>query len=469
MRLIYLLAFLTVTFYSQSQIFVKGKISGGDPATCTGTTTFSHVNIPLNSTLNLYSLNTGLPIAQNISISDTIGGICNDISLTNDYDGYYLLIDTNGDTLAFSSILPPNLDFTISNYIAPTSPVSSDGSIQFHFNTQILVGFGPNPGIFTQGQGNIPYVISQDSMTLTVNNLHNGWLNMGIPSTIIPWNSVIYDFTGYIGDYSNSIVNNNLAVELDIIDSYGGCEGAALLTPSPSANGVTYTWNEINYNGLSTVTNMCPGYYRVLIEDDAGNNRLIDFTINDSIYNFNDPWMLPQDPTDTLNIALANCNLDYTQPIDSINWSETLLYTNADTSFFDLNVTLFQDTNAIIITTPYYITTDTLVMLALGFYCDNFKSNNFSGLKVFLSRDGSQEHFVLGEELLIKESISFFPNPANDILTIKGIDQVFVYDLFGKEISTFAEGENNIEFLKNGTYILMNKNYNKIFKLIVNR
>lgn len=464
MRLIYLLAFLTVTFYSQSQIFVKGKISGGDPATCTATTTFSHLNIPLNSTLNLYSLNTGLPIAQNISISDTIGGICNDNSFISEIDGHYLLTAANGDTLSYSSILPTNLDFTISDYVPPSTPLASDGSITFHFNAQLLVGFGSTSDIFSQNQSAIPYIISQDSMTLTVNNLYEGLLNM-----VIPWQSTFQFFVGYIGDYSNSIVNNNLAVELDIIDSYGGCEGAALLTPSPSANGVTYTWNEINYNGLSTVTNMCPGYYRVLIEDDAGSNRLIDFTINDSIYNYNDPWMLPQDPTDTLNIALANCNLDYTQPIDSINWSETLLYTNADTSFFDLNVTLFQDTNAIIITSPYYITTDTLVMLALGFYCDNFKSNNFSGLKVFLSRDGSQEHFVLGEELLIKESISIFPNPANDILTIKGIDQVFVYDLFGKEISTFAEGENNIEFLKNGTYILMNKNYNKIFKLIVNR
>lgn len=470
MRLINLLAFLTLATYSQSQIFVKGKITGGDPTTCTATATVSHLNIPINSTLNLYSFASGLPIAQNISISDTIGSICNDAIVPSliDIDGFYLLTAANGDTLASSSILPTNMDFTISDYVAPSSPVSSDGSIQFHFNSQLLVGFGFSD-IFSQNQTSIPYLISQDSMTLTVNNLHNGLLEMFIPSTAVPFPGFFYQFTGYIGDYTNSIVNNNLAVELDIVDSYGGCEGAVFMTPAPSATGVTFTWNEINYDGMSTVYNMCPGYYRVLVEDDLGNNRLVDFTINDSYYNYNDPWVLSQDPTDTLNITIANCDLDYSQPIDSINWSETLLSSNADTSFFELNITLFQDTNIIVVSTPYYLTSDTLVMLAMGFYCDNFKSNNFFGLKVFLSRDGSQSHFVSVEELTVKESLSVFPNPANDIITIEGIDEVYVYDQFGKQVNTLMKGENNIEFLKEGIYFLTDKNKSQRFKLIVLR
>lgn len=464
MRLTTLCITLFLSFNSQSQIFIKGKSISGIPSNCDVKAICSQLNAPLNSDLRLMNA-AGTPVSQNISYTDTINGLCSDASLMFELDGIFLLVAPNGDTLATSSILPINSNYTISNYVQPSSPVASDGTITFTFNTQLLVGFGPNNSIFNQNQINIPYTLSQDSLSITASNLHDGILTMLLP----PMGDFTY-IQGYIGDYANSTVNNNLVVDLNILDSDGGCNGIVTLTPDPTAVGVTYTWSEINYNGLSNISTMCPGYYRVLVEDNLGRNKLLEFTINDSVYNYNDPWMLPQNPTDTLNIVLATCNINYTQAIDSIAWFETLLYTSSDTSFYELNLTLYQDTNAAIFTLPFYTTTDTLVMLAIGFYCDVFKSNNFSGFKVYLSRDGSQNHYsIVGETQLKMDQTYVYPNPASDILFIKGIKSVIIYDFTGKRIGVLNEGPNNIAHLENGTYTIRNEENQMINKIIINR
>lgn len=460
MRSILLTTILFSTFFLQSQIFIKGKLESGNPANCEAMITCSHINVPIGSELSLTTANIGNPpTMQNLTFTDTISGICDDSWYG--IDARYFLTGTNGDTIATSLIYPQNFDYFISGYTAPSSPVSSDGSLSITFSQPLVYGWPPSSSnMLYASDGALLGATTSDNLTFVLNNISEGLMYiyvdyMGIELTI----------QGYIGDYSNSIVNNNLSVNYNITDSDNNCNGTSELIPDPSAVGLTYTWNEIQYNGLSEVSNMCPGIYRVLIEETSGDNRLIEFLITDSTENFYEPWTNTTQPSDTLNFILEDCSIDFTLPIDSISWTETLLSVSDDTSFYSFDLFIFQGNDTLFFTDSFFISADSLTYLSCGFYCESFKSNEFNGFKVYLSRDGTQQSFVAQIYENTQNFMNIYPNPTEDFLFLNGCENAILYDTFGKKIMHLKEGGNDVKMLRKGTYFV--QDHNKRCKVII--
>jgi hypothetical protein len=451
------LALLT-SICAQGQTFVKANAISDGPGLCDYVVLSSGINVPIGSVLDLVSPETMLGIDLNISFSDTLENICESNMPFVGADGQLLLNGNNGDTICYSTVIPIGWDFTISNYVAPSSPVAQDGSISIVINDSLSANLAQLD--FYNSSGQLSYT-TLDSLTFELNNLHDGMLDL-----IISTQTHIIGVRGYIGDYENSVVNGNLTVDLNVIDSDWLCNGTAELVPDPLATGVTYIWSDANYNGMSQLSGLCPGYYSVLAEDATGDNAFFEFIITDTSNVYTDPWLNVLFPMDTLNFALQSCNIDYGLPIDSISWYENHLYDVADTSYYEFTLTLIQDTNAIVFVDTFYVTVDTLVVLSCGFYCDQFKMSSFGELKVNLSRDGTQG--ILDVEILSNSQIKIYPNPTRGILNMEGCSKATLYDAFGREVMELNEGSNDIQLVEKGQYLIKIENSNQAVKVIIN-
>ena len=104
---IIILAVLTSVF-AQGQTFIKGKVTTeGVYGSCNTIVTASELNVPIGSVLGLETLYSGVPIAQNVSFSDTTENICfAGVPTLMTIDGEYFLHGFSIDTLV--SILRTN-------------------------------------------------------------------------------------------------------------------------------------------------------------------------------------------------------------------------------------------------------------------------------------------------------------------------------------------------------------------------
>lgn len=452
---------------SQAQVFIKALEVGNGPTNCDAIVEVSSINTPLGSVLITQYSNTAI-IGDTINYIDTLYNVCD--TNTNGsflpYDKYIRLEHAAygaNTTILIAGVFPPGLDYTFSNYVAPSNPVAEDGEITIIFSQPIV----PSPmfgnEMFTHGPfGNDAIVATTDNQTFNVSGLAEGPMRGDFN---LSGSSTPYQLMGYIGDPLASTINNNLSVTLDVNDVTTICNGTAALTVDPTATGVTYLWNDTIYNGLSSVDSLCPGYYAVLVEDDNGDNVILNFVVSDLSMNYWTPWNNVNLPLDTLQFAMSNCNIDFFAPLDSVTWIESNYLNVVDTSFYEFELSLYQDTNAFVFVDSFYVTTDTLVYLACGIYCETFKMVSFEGFKIFLAHDGTQKMNGIVEPK--QPIIGYYPNPANDKLTITGTSEALLYDRLGRIVKELHSGENDISEIPSGVYFIISPQHQRLGKLIV--
>lgn len=473
MKFLLILILIAVwTMSGNGQTFIKGITVNDGPNQCDIVATVEGMNIPPTSIIMVWD-DANFEVDTLINIQDTINGVCADgiytSSVVLDRDKHFALILDSLDTLSMycrTPILPVGFNWTLDSYLAPSSPVAQDGEIIITFSEQVVEG-GAAPGMFTDwGLNNYAYS-TPDSLTYTVTGISEGLFSVNFMTVGV---TNIYQFDGYLGEFINSSVNNNLSVDINIVDAISGCNGMAAIVPDSAVGPVSYLWSDSNFNGLSSLSGLCPAVYRCLVEDSVGNNSLIEFLVTDISSNYVIAWNGPLSPMDTINYAFSNCNIDYSVPIDSVEYSEHLYNTVADTNFFEFTITLYQDTSVLTTVDSFYVTTDTLVYMAFGFYCETIKST-FKGFKYFVPRDGTQLD-VTELTALKPERIFIYPNPANEIITLN-VDKktkFTIIDVQGKQIlgGILYSGENLIDIskLESGSYFLSLNEFKDSFRII---
>jgi hypothetical protein len=458
---------LTLGATVKAQIFVKALEIGNGPTNCDAIVEVSSINVPLGLILYTQYSDT-FAIGDTINHIDTLYNVC-DTNVGGSflpYDNYVGLYHPNppfNGNIIIAGIFPPGLDYTFSNYVAPSNPVAEDGEITIVFTQPII----PNPifgnEMFTHGFSSSDAIVqTTDNQTFHVSGIAEGMFrgNFNLPGGSYP-----YQIAGYIGDPTVSSINNNLSVTLDVNDGTNGCNGTATIQVDAMATGVTYLWNEISYNGLSSVDSLCPGYYTVLIQDDNGDNALVNFVISDFQMDYWTPWNNINLPMDTIQFTMSNCNIDFFAPVDSVTWTENNYLSVGDTSFYEFELHIYQDTNAFTFIDSFYLTSDTLVYLACGIYCESFKKVSFDGFKIFLAHDGTQKMNDIRK--LQKPIVHYFPNPANNKLFLVGTTEALLYDQVGRFTQKLRSGENDISELTAGFYFVISPDQGHVGKLVV--
>jgi hypothetical protein len=93
------------------------------------------------------------------------------------------------------------------------------------------------------------------------------------------------------------------------------------------------------------------------------------------------------------------------------------------------------------------------------FHCGSSPTNNKNYGTIYVLEEGTT-----GVEDVTKNNISIYPNPANDVLTVEGLDGIVnILDINGKQVMNVTNGTVNISDLAKGTYIISQNNTNAIF------
>ncbi len=432
-RILILFVFSFFLANANAQTFIKAKTISDGPGACDISATITGMNIPVGALLVQVDHTTSSPDSV-FFFSDTLDGVCLGSSnpptgLSAGLDKYFIMVPDSTDLMSrrsTSPILPLGFDFTVSNYTEPSSSTATNGEITITFN-QAVIPYVNNPSSSMFSDWLTPFThVTTDSLTFDVTGISEG-----IFIIAFYFNGTLYQIEGWIGDFSSTPVNNNLFVGLDLVDAQTGCDGSAnVILIDSTVTGLTYTWNDPLLYGLSYVTDMCPGFYSVLVEASNGNNALFEFIITDTTNNISPPWTSVFSSVDTLNYVLSQCNLDYTQPIDSFAYIETLYSSTPDTNYYEFSMTVYQDSNSVIFIDSFYVTIDTLIVMSFGYYCDVLKAV-FKGFKVYVPRGG--QSVSVGLATLEKDPFSIYPNPSTGVFTISSkLDKWRVYDAMGK-------------------------------------
>ena len=93
------------------------------------------------------------------------------------------------------------------------------------------------------------------------------------------------------------------------------------------------------------------------------------------------------------------------------------------------------------------------------FHCGSSPTNDNNYGTIYVLEEGTT-----GVEDVTENNISIYPNPANDVLTVEGLDGIAnVLDINGKQVMNVTNGTVNISDLAKGTYIISQNNTNAIF------
>jgi hypothetical protein len=406
-----------IAHFSFSQVVVKPKIHQFGNTNCDFEVLVSAMNLPANSTLSWKRFDSiGIQILNDqLSIGDTLSGFCSE----TDQISCFL----EGNEIAFSMIFGLEGDFQIIDYMPPTSPVASNGSIVIQFDsTQQNVWFSNANGD--------EYVFNEiDDSTFSISNLEYGYLT--IQSSPIN-NGLGYNgMSIFVGDPSFLIPQGNLDVNLNYNDVTTGCNGLAEVSVNNAIGNVYYQWSIDNQETGSQVDSICPGLYSVYITDDGQQHAYIQFAITDTASNYNDPEILTEIINDTAYFYWVDCQIDYNSPIDSANYVETFVSQSGDTAIYAINLTVYQGANTYVFSDTLQLTTDSNMVISAVIYCQEFKSTLFDGKRVnVLRKEG-----IAALTDFFNPVVEVFPNPATDQLHIKGIEpKGFLLDMNGRAV-----------------------------------
>ena len=93
------------------------------------------------------------------------------------------------------------------------------------------------------------------------------------------------------------------------------------------------------------------------------------------------------------------------------------------------------------------------------FHCGNSPTKDIDYGTIYVTEGGST-----AVSDIANNPISVYPNPATDVLTIKGLNGAAeVFDVNGKKVMNVMSGTFDISTLSNGTYIVKSEKFNTLF------
>jgi hypothetical protein len=265
-----------------------------------------------------------------------------------------------------------------------------------------------------------------------------------------------YELSSYVYPYSPS--------------ADGQCDGSAYVDVYGGT--APYTFLHSDGNASQYATGLCSGIYSVLVTDANGDSLLVNYIVAEPSNIFNGGTYNDTIVTDTLyNDLIEDCLIDYLS-LDTA-FISNIVYVGMDSLVVTWSV--IDGTNGVIeFLQSYTISTgEGIYELILQIFCPQR-----SGSSYVYAID--QVYFNPGvasiNESENTESLSAYPNPFGDLLTIElgksGPSVISIHDISGKLVHTeFANSEKialNLAHLAKGQYVLhvLNEKTN-VTKLIV--
>ena len=232
-----------------------------------------------------------------------------------------------GNILAHMSLVGTNYTFQ-TNYISPSTPISYDGVFEITFDSpNFQLGY-PIIGSYRESilttWPNITQrpLLTTDSITYRLEGFGPGLVTIDFGHFI----------RFFVGEPDFPGCNNLLEYDLSWADPSSGCNGLLDITPTNAVGPLDYTWNVASMPNVSNSQTLCQGYYEIMVVDSVSNC----FLMQAVLINPDDPYII-NDPgseailLDTVEYIYHNCEFDFSQPIDSIHYFETIdtiSYTN---------------------------------------------------------------------------------------------------------------------------------------------
>ena len=367
-------------------------------------------------------------------------------------------MDVGTTFLASTVLLSPIQSFHISSYTSPSTPITYDGSIEITFDNPNVQHEFPLIGSFNS---NLVFEIQSDVVLTTTDSITYRLTGFGPGLVKIS----PYYFHFFVGDPTFPLCNNELLI--DRVYSYptNGCNGVMGIVPLNAVGPVTYYWNNASLANVSMLTDLCQGYYEILAIDSLLNCN----TNTGVLLNTENPFTVNNpDPNaidfDTVTFIFANCDFDFSQPIDSIHYSEVVdTVSNVDDYvFFTISVfsngSVFEASSGFI--TPNYHN----VILNVYIYCISTDDPIFQAKHVVVN---TQQALILGLDKSENKFITIFPNPTNDLLYFD--DKELSGELFnslGQSVLIFNGSSVSLAELTSGIYYLKPVGSSTSYKII---
>jgi len=250
------------------------------------------------------------------------------------------------------------------------------------------------------------------------------------------------------------------------------CDGWLAVYAGGGTAPYTSVWNGtdtlVSGSGVSfhndTLWNLCPGTYFVDVLDALGNDAHYNFFITSPDYTFGSQ-ITPQDSI--VSLFIEDCSFDYSIPVDTVFLNNTTL----------INLTLDVDTLISSWVIVQNSTPHTILDTAIGFfpvtslvldaaiYCPDsvFKSSNLIGTIIHASAPVAGGTLSNGNGIE-RQSISIFPNPFSESISIKSFDSEYftsyeILTLSGQVVLS-EKGLNSsfksvdVSHLSNGVYMI---------------
>jgi hypothetical protein len=457
-------------FFSLSaiaQVYVIPKPVGTySPASCTNTVVLEGHNITSSQYLRLTD-ELDIQMGSVISLQDTLYNFCsyvpdsifNNIICVNHTNGYNTI-----STIARSTIIQPHYNYSITSYTPPSSDTIFDGSLTITFDSASVF----NDYSIYVSQNSVGHTVDTtflDAYSLKVDSLKKGYVAFQI------WNpSDTNDycrFTIYLGNPNDVFPDTGLVMSLSLHHASNTCEGWINLAPVGTTYPTYNAWSDGPYN-QTLRSNLCPGVYSAYSYEMNGNyvNGSIDtIVITNANTSYIDSSIFLYTPQDTSYYFSENCFFDYQSPIDSVLYTEDTVVNNGGVVIVNFTMTVYQGTNYVTTSDSLVMINDSIIFLDVSLYCDDFKST-FRGQHIVYLRGAEEHHFYqtgLGFEEETLSKFELFPNPTNELLTIRfetaqnaelSICDLNGSNLFNQSFTNSLENTIKVADLPTGIYFL---------------
>lgn len=435
---------LFLSILVNSQVVVKPLLVDPGTSNCDAKVLVTGLNIPGNTELIKRHYDGGTPTHTPVTFGDTLTGICTGFIDPQVYDEFVLVSTTSMyDSICFSNVVLPDFDFQVTGYTMPSGPLAFDGEIALTFNSAYtLVYFN------AVGEAGQALISTGDNQTFHFANLGTGLLSIAYNHPI----SGLQFATTLTITSTGVEVNDLLLVDYQYQDATNGCNGSIEFLPVGTGP-YTVEWENGSISNDLLYDTLCPGNYFVLVTDQANmDNQLVEFSIVNTSQVFIDSSVVYFSPDDTLTLFFTECGIDYTEPLDSINYSEVYI----DDSNYVITILLYQGSAVITyVDSFHYIDDTTITLIDLSIFCDYFKSTQgFKGKRaLFVRYPGGGIANIL--ELPESSNLKVYPVPADQYLIIGAANsEGVILSPTGEVVASFRNGQANVSQLSEGIYLV---------------
>ena len=377
---------------------------------------------------------------SNSSSTASINGLC---------VGNYTVTAT--DTASCTANFTVNIasDSTCSNFTVSATGVNE---------TSAGTCDGSAAAAVTGANGAVTYLWSNSSTTASINGLCVG--NYTVTATDSASCTAVY--TVYVDTDSTATSPLQLIISTNNESLAGACDGVVDITVTGGVQPYTYAYSFGGTN-TSTISTVCTGYHTIVVYDAFGDSISGLFIITSptttyDTYNYSDSTV-----TDTVFTApIETCLIDFAY-IDTAYISNTV-FLGSDS--LQLTWTVIDSSGMQLITTDYFISglSSGVYTFSLSLFCGNKAIDN-----VFTLIDSYYvEPTSLGVDEFTEESITAYPNPFMDKLTLQVPssmvgDQLKVIDIYGRvfleKTIKFTKQTLQLSELANGPYFIVTDQY----------